>query len=244
MRSAGWKLLSVSIALCVVALSFSGAAVAQDKVRIVLRAFIPSGHPGSPSVLAPVPGSVGKVMVKAPIGTSCFETDNRTFSNSPPASARVATDFTLIASQNPSVEPSNKSDRFRTGTTVELNCQSGKTVKTGKAKIDGCTMGAPAFAGNKVQIVTGCNAANPLLTGAPDIHYGGTFTYNVADKTLAFEGDIGAFPAFEAYASLNGGQFVELFAKPPGADAGPMSLIDLWLHINNRRLDVKPTKIK
>lgn len=214
-------------------------ASAGDKLRIVMKAFIPSSVPGSIDLL-PMPGFPGRFMLKGPLNT-CFETDNRTFSTEPTSSARITTDFTIDVVDPPTVAPAEKAARFKTGVTHRVNCLTGAAEASGQADA-GCTMGTIARTDRQVQVVTACSVANPLLP-APAIDYGGSFIYDLRKFTLSFEGDVGSFPSFEIYASLNGGPFVTLLARAPLGAAGPVSLYDLWLHINTHRIVIPPTKL-
>src|SRR5262245_7286595 len=123
------------IALVVAAPSIASA---QDRVQIILRAFIPSSYPGASDVLVPVPGAPGHVMVRARSpkgGVLCFESDNRSFSNSPSASARAAANFMLVAGPSPSVEPTAVADRFKAGSTKRLACATGKLEESATASV-------------------------------------------------------------------------------------------------------------
>lgn len=215
-------------------------AHAGDKVRIIIRAFIPSSLPGATDIL-PVPNDPQKFMLSGPGGT-CFDTDNRTFSNDPAASARIATDFTVEVTDPAVITPAQKADRFRSGISRKLNCKTGAVEATGQASVGGCTMGAVSRTDQEVQVITACSVGNPLLV-APTIDYGGSFIYNFKKSTLSFVGDVGAFPAFEILASVNGGKFFSLLKKQPSDGAGPFRLFDLWLHINTKHIVIPPTKI-
>jgi len=238
-----------ALTACTAAFAFTLAAAQEDKVRIIVRAFIPNAHPGAVGVILPVPGVAGRWMVKGPNGTSsCFDTDNRGFSNQPGASSRISTEFTLIAAAQPMIVPGAIKERFKPGHSQRLSCVTGAVEATALANAAGCSMGAPAVGGNSFQVVTTCKASNPAVKFVPeiftpDIYYGGTFTYDKAKRTIAFKGDVGAFPSFEAYASLNGKPFVRLFVLEPGTSAGSGSLVDLWLHTNTRNVVVLPTAL-
>lgn len=231
-------------------------AFAQDKLRIIVHSFIPSSYPGSEKELLPLPGT-NKTMVLADfpifgpnlpiLGKQCFGTDDRSFSSDAGASARITADFVVLASASPKIE-TEASKRFRSGATRKLDCATGQVLATKSASVSSCQLGAPAYADGKTQVVIGCKASDPLVPiipekFTPDLHFSGSFTYNSADKTIAFQGDIGAFPSYEAYASLNGGPFRTVFAKSPEKGAGGQSLIDLWQHINTKKLDVKGVKL-
>lgn len=239
-------LLAILLRLLAITLAFAGIeARAGDKVRIVMRAFIPSSLTGSTDIL-PVPGSPGRFMLAGPLGTafgSCFDTDNRVFSNDPGASSRIVTDFTVEVTDPPIVTPTNIADRFKAGPSAKLNCQTGALEASGIADVSSCSMGTPIRTDKEVQIITACSASNPVILAAPSIDYSGSFIYNLRKFTLSFEGNVGAFPSFEIYGSLNGGPFVQLLARNPDSGAGPFRLFDFWLHANTRRISVPPTKL-
>jgi hypothetical protein len=175
------------------------------------------------------------------LGKQCFGTDDRSFSHDPEASARVTADFIVWISNSPKVvtEPSK---RFKSGPTRKIDCATGRVLATKSASVSNCHIGAPAFAGGTVQVVVGCRASDPLLPFVPekftpDLHFSGSFTYKNATRIISFRGDVGAFPSYEAYASLNGGPFKLIFATAPEKGAGGPSLIDLWQHINVKKID-------
>ena len=240
----------------------AASAQADDKVRISVRSFIPSSYPSSEGELIALPGTQSKMILldfeKVPgFGTAlgligqplkhCFATDNRSFSDKPDASTRVTAEFVLVAGASPRVETA-ADKRFRAGTTRKYDCNTGKELAAKNADLSACVLGTPAHADGKVQIVMGCKASDPLVPlipnmWAPDLHFNGSFTYSIKDKTLAFNGDVGAFPSYEAYASLNGGAFKFLFKVSPAKGANGQSLIDLWQHINVKKLAVAPVKL-
>jgi hypothetical protein len=80
-------------------------------------------------------------------------------------------------------------------------------------------------------------AAYPFITAAPDVNYGGHFTYNVATKKIRFQGSIGVFPSFEAYAQLGNGPVKTIFQANPGAGTTIMSLIELGTGLQQRPVE-------
>lgn len=222
-------------------------ALAEDQVRIIMRAFIPNAHPTNPSYVKSVPGQAGKFMIPDPVpgSSKCYSTDNRGFSSTPEASARLTTDLILVAGPNPSVRPAMGDQVHRAGPTYQYDCATGKTLQSSTGTTTKCNVGKPAYADKKVQIVVGCSGANPLAPPAisPKIDYGGTFTYDIEKKTLAYNGDVGAFPAFEAYASLNGGSFAKVYEFAPSA-ANVWWLYDGGLGVNTRGVSVQPIPLK
>jgi hypothetical protein len=225
---------------------------AQDKLRIVIHSFIPNGYPGSEKEILPLPGTNKKmILADFPIfgpnlpvlGKQCFGTDDRQFSNDPNASARVTSDFTVVVSPTPKIE-TDPAKRFRSGPTRKIDCTSGAVLATKSSNVSRCVLGAPAYGSGKLQVNVTCKAADPLVPVipekfTPDLHFGGVFTYDSATKSIAFRGDVGAFPSYEAYASVNGSALKKVFNVAPEKGAGGQSLIDLWQHINTKKIDVK-----
>jgi hypothetical protein len=235
---------------CVVALLLGiplPAAPADDEIRIVLRSFIPNVHTTNPAYVLPVPGAPRKSMIPGPgasaRGGECYETDHRSFSPDPDASARVTTDFVLLAASPPGTRLLRGGIAHRAGATVQRDCATGKELARKNAHVENCSIGKPAAADGQVQVVVGCRAGNPFFLVAPQIEYNGSFTYNKATKTLSFTGTVGDFPAFEAYASLNGKPLVKLFAIAPKPGATVWNLWDLGLGFSSRAVEVKPTKL-
>ncbi len=225
-------------------IAVASPARAEDTVRLIVRAFIPKSHPTQPAAIKPVPGNAGLFMLSDALPTGlCFDTDHREFSENPSASARVATDITLILSDPVQVKPSAGASAHKTGETVRRNCTDGKNEKRATAPTSGCHIGAPAAAGKRVQVVLGCSAGNPLVPGAPKIDYSGTVTYEKDAKTLAFEATVGTFPAFEAYASLNGKPFKKIFAVGPAPGTTPWALFDLGTGFQSRVLSKVAVKL-
>jgi hypothetical protein len=159
------------------------------------------------------------------------------FSDAINAPARITTEFILnIQGSNVSVEKANGGDFFRAMPTHRVNCATGADTQLPKtASTDGMHKGTPAFADGIVQIVTDALASNPLafpLPGnlpsspAPHIAYSGTFTYNTANGTPRFQGSMGLFPAYEAYAQLVDGPVIALFKLPPDPGTDAKDLFD------------------
>lgn len=230
---------------------------AADSVRILLRGFIPNSAPGFEAEFVPLPGDPSRTMLKAmtpkvhtlPNYTlMCFSTDNRGFSEKADASSRVVGDITLEVSKNISVAPTDPSKRYRAGQTSRYDCATGKVLDTGTATVSSCYVGTPAYADNLVQVVMTCKATDPIVKWipsllVPDMHFQGVFTYHVATRSIAFKGDVGSFPAFEAYASLNGSEFKRVFIRAPQQGNPTLLLLDLWQHIGNIKIDTLPVKL-
>jgi hypothetical protein len=225
-------------------LCVAGPALAQDTVRFIVRSFIPKSHSTNPEAIKPVPGRQGQFMLLdvLPSG-SCFDTDHREFSADPKAASRLSTDITIMLSNPVQVKPTAGSGAHSAGATVRRKCSDGSEEKRATASVSSCSVGAPAIAGNQVQVVLGCSAGNPVVTGAPKIDYGGTITYDKAAKTLAFQATVGNFPSFEAYASLNGKPLVKIFTVDPAPGSTPWALFDAGMGFKSRPLAKVPVKL-
>jgi hypothetical protein len=214
-------------------------------VRFFVRAFIPKSHPTKPDAIKPVPDKQGRFMVSDPLPTGlCFDTDHREFSDSPAASARLATDITLVLNNPVQVKPSAGNAAHKVGATIRRRCKDGGGEESKTASVGSCHIGQPAAAGDEVQVVLGCSAGNPFVPGAPRIDYGGTITYNRAQRTLAFQATVGNFPSFEAYASVNGKPFKKIFAVGPVPGSTPWALFDGGLGFASRPIAKVPVKLE
>lgn len=232
-------------------------AVGQTKIHIYIRAFIPREHTGNPGYVRPVPAEPGLFVIPEPTfilptippkcistgGADCFLTDNRLFSDDVSASSRAGTEFVLVISgNNVTVEKADGRDIQRTGPTHKVICQTAADIVPPKsASTSSMHIGTPASAGGIVQIVVDGRANNPLVTPSPDIKYSGTFTFDTRTNTLRFQGSTGVFPAYEAYAQLNGGPIVPVFQNTPGPSTTVCDLIDLGTGLQLRSVDTTVT---
>lgn len=67
-------------------------------------------------------------------------------------------------------------------------------------------------------------ANNPCHGGSPDIDYQGVITIDLVARSIEFDGKVDAFPAFEAYATINEGAGVTMFQQLPKAGKTPFNL--------------------
>jgi len=148
----------------------------------------------------------------------------------------------VISGNTVAVEKADVREIQRTGPTHKVNCQTGMDlVPSQSAATSNMHIGAPAFADGIVQVVVDGRANNPLITPSPDIQYGGTFTFDTKKKTLRFQGSSKAFPAYEAYAQLNGGAIVTLFQNSPDPNTTVCDLIDLGSGVKQKSIDITVT---
>lgn len=228
-------------------LAFWGTPVqAQDRVHIWLKAFLPATHSGNPGYITSVPGNRSVLPDPLPGSSACFATDHRGFSPDPGASARGTVEFDMVvASNNVTIAPSGPAAIMRIGPTHKVDCNTGSDLEPPRtASVEHMNMGAPAFADGVAQVVIDGRIGNPFVpVGSafhiPDINWGGTFTFDVRNRHLRFQGSTGIFPAFEAYAQLNGGPVQTLFRHDPDPGTTAINgLIEGGTGFRQRAIDV------
>jgi hypothetical protein len=194
-----------------------------QSVKIWLNAFIPGDIPGLTNI---VPGSgshAGKTMIPGPTPVNdCFLTDQRSFSANPSASSRMHSEIEIDLTV-----PRIVSEFHRCDPTIEVDCEDGdeecnSSANTGRMKF----LNFRSTSIVAVDIVGAAN--NPCFTGSPDIDYEGTIEITIDPSTqivsVAFSGRIEPFPAFEMYATLNGGSSMPIFRESPVPGATPRDL--------------------
>lgn len=175
-----------------------------------------------------------------------YLTDQRDFSTLPGASVRMRS----WAELDPASLSVTTKGHESSGTT-EVDLANGKQLGFKVADMSRCQWGtrvlgaAPAspsaafpspvmpgpggggFLGNSVVLTLVAAASDPLVSAAADIDYEGEFIItrgsNLGQILVNFNGKIDSFPAFEAYASLNG-VTKTLFQSPPPPGNTVMSL--------------------
>jgi hypothetical protein len=207
-------------------------------LRFWIKAFIPDPSL-TPYVVASPGASAGQSNIEVPYpnlaGKRCFLGDNRGFSNSSTASARI---HALVDIKDLDVlTPTMGLPDIRCGESLEIDPTSGVVIARGTAPVDRCHFSNlranqtvdpnggviddspnPDF----VQLDFTAAANLPLLLGSPDIDMFGTLQIDRDAKTFAFKGMIDGFPCFEAYVSFNGVAPVKLFNVTPIA---PLQLV-------------------
>lgn len=206
-----------------------------DRVRIWMKAFIPNEEN---QYVRRIDGENRWVIE---FGDTCAETDHRGFSNDPKAEARVTTDFTLcFDGSNAKVEPSG-AVAHQPGTSRIVNCKTGVIEKEAPGKFLTRDLEKPRVSDGKVEIkgsVSIRTTHSPIpVPGSeyllPAVDYSFDITYAKTGNKLKFCFEIGIFPAFEAYVSLNDSAAQKILTVP--ADGGPWELFDLWVGRNMKR---------
>ncbi len=201
-------------------------AVPIRSIKFWINAFIPKKVP---KYTKPVPGKPTYTMIPGPFpGSDCFHTDQRTFSNNIHASSRMHSEFRLVFTRSmPKLEQRHKCDF-----TIECDCEDGEEECKKKGNTDRMKFTwdmANAFIKRKGLYVVKmlCCSNNPCSPSSRvggDIDYEGKIFIDLTTRRLTFDGKIDAFPAFEAYATINDGVGVPLFKESPPVGHTVMNL--------------------
>lgn len=193
-------------------------------VKFWLNAFIPRDVLGY-TLVVPAGPHHGLTMIPGPNPLSdCFLTDQRSFDSALTAKSRMHSEFTIdFTSARPALTQSHNCDP-----TTELDCGDGDVECTSRGDTSrmSFTMLPPPGAG-KAAIEMKCAASNPCAPTSRlfgDIDYVGRILIDLSARSLKFDGMIDRFPAFEAYASINGGVAFALFTIAPPAGNTVMNL--------------------
>jgi hypothetical protein len=209
----------------------------SDTITIRLRAFIPNVHPVNPGFIRPVPGKPEMTMIPGPLGAfvgslpidsikaaaDCYSTDNRGFSSERAATSKVSTEFKIVVYFGQvSIEPSDARLAHRAGTSVRLNCSTGGVIAEKPGTFDGPfgvrSLGQPAIAETRIQVIGQVAVGNPHILGAPMIDYSFDFIYDLSTKRLTYSVTAGVFPAFELYAIRGSGTPITILQIPPSSE--------------------------
>jgi hypothetical protein len=197
----------------------ASASTAIKTVKVWLNAFIPDSVPGKTK---PAPGPLaGKTMLDGPIFSECYLTDNRSFDSDIHASSRMHSEIEIDVSG-----PSETFHWHHCDETHEVNCTTGAAVctKSGRTS-DMAFTGLRGSSASTIQVDLKGASNNPCYSGSPDIDYEGAVTINVGSRTVEFDGKIDEFPAFEMYATANGGAGVTMFNTRPLPGKDPWNLM-------------------
>jgi Protein of unknown function (DUF3238) len=187
-------------------------------VKVWLNAFIPAGVPGK--TIPAVGPHAGKTMLDGPPGSGCYLSDNRGFDAAIHAPSRMHAEI--------EIDVAGPSERFRwtnCDETHEIDCTTGAALCTRKGST--AAMRFTGLRGSSASLIefdmTGASN-NPCYGGSPDIDYEGKVSIDVPGRRVAFDGKIDDFPAFEMYATANGGAGSPLFTTMPLPGKDPFNL--------------------
>jgi hypothetical protein len=222
-------------------------------VDVFVRAFIPSAALSQNNPIVPVPGKADQWMIPGPLAEisgygppplstkaraelgepspamlrTCYVGDNRSYSSDPKATSRVWLNFSMRVGET-AFELDPSSVKKGTHRSYAVHCETGEALEDAKADTNAVSVEAlPAsegVAGAKIKLA----GRNPLIPAvfSPLLELEGTFTYSRDDLTVSFDGKREAFPAYEAYARLNGGDWRTVFATGPDKGASAFSIAD------------------
>jgi hypothetical protein len=151
----------------------------------------------------------------------CFVTDQRGFSSSRDASARMHSEAYVKIN----AIAWDWSQTHRCGQTVKIDCDDGKERDSETAKADDMKFSVVAGSTSKVVLQYKGKAADPLVFGAPKIDIEGTLTVDRVGKFVEFVGKVDDFPSFEAYVTVNGKGPYTIASLRPKAGSDAKSLL-------------------
>lgn len=191
-------------------------------LRIWIASFIPSSIANYTKA---VPHHPGKTMIPGPWdGSDCFWTDQRTFTASDSASSRMRSLVEIDTSTLKLLSQSHHCDN-----TIECDCEDGAEECNKKPDESALLVEKFSTAGNKCSFTFNGAAGNPCFLVAPKIEWVVNLTVEKSGNTYAVKLAPGSvvepFPAFEMYASLNGGAPKTLFMRSPDPGATPGDLV-------------------
>lgn len=185
--------------------TIEGVARRFEIVTVWFKAFIPDESVSAPSV-------------------GCFKGDGRGFSEDPGASARITSRVSVV--NLGSDQCALADEQHSSGLTSRIDCDTKETIETGHAEVGHChffnfEVGSTRADGEagvvdnpsaRTASVSFSSAAHdPLVAGAPDLDMGGDIRIDPIGGTLIFDGLVDNFPAYEGYASVDGGAAVPIF---------------------------------
>lgn len=206
---------------------YSLASVASAAhYKIWFKAFIPNS---GLDIVTPVPKSAGHFMIPGPhiagipVDSTCYNTNDRSFSTSEDAEAKI----TIISEFDSSAAGiSNVKNRTpQIGQTIRFDCTTGAMLNTGTASNQNIAIGQAKSAGGVITYTVDADASNPLIALSPSIKIHGTVKLDTNSRSVSFDGTLARFPAYEAYISVDNGKPVSIFAISPASDASAWSLL-------------------
>lgn len=189
-----------------------------DTVKAWIKVFIPGDYPDT---IDGVGAASGQKLIVGPCSwfNDCFHTDNRTFSDNIGASCRMHSEFELDLANY------ELRELHYCGETVEYDCEAGDIECRATASATGMQFYNLRWHDDTTILLDVSGLANnPCLRGSPDIGYLGSFAIDLAEHTVSFDGRVHGFPAYEAYACINGVHTGTIFTYGPRG--GPADLTE------------------
>ena len=223
--------------LCLASAAAIGQPTAPVDVHVWAKAFIPKDHPTNPGYIRPVPGRPGKFMIPGPSipGTngplpwvgSCYNTNDRAFSNSPDAEAKLTTGarFTTDGSTVTGFTP----EKPASPNTRQYNCATGAVTCEKAPDTSGLVVDAPVATAGRVRVRMRAEGTNPCVDVpaalTPAIKYDLTFEVDPPTGYASVTGAIAKFPSYEVYAKVGAWPAVTLLTESPAPGSTAWSLL-------------------
>jgi hypothetical protein len=240
-----------SIVPLVAIIALSAPSQAQDretKIRIWFKAFIPSQHAGNPGYIKKT--ATGTTVIEAPenaalnfvgVKGSCFQTDGRSFSTAPLASARIAVEKVVVVKGRDIVRIEDPSGRppVSVGTTHNVECDTGKLISSKTQDTNGISVSGVKNSNFVSSFGIQAKSSNPYYPSAvtPKIDMDIVVERRFLKRDIRVYGALGVFPAFEAYYSIDDGIPIKLYALEPANGTTAISLIDFGSGVNTRNFE-------
>lgn len=213
-------------------------SVTINSMKFWINAFIPLNVKG---YTKPIPGHPGKTMIPGPkfnLLSDCYHTDQRDFSNNIHASSRMHSEAKVdFTGGGQAMTQWHNCDE-----TIECDCEDGEEECNKKGKtnnmsfklLPAVTAPNPLLAvptprlaiptpvlpvsSSAITLEMKCAAHNPCAPSSTiggDIDYEGKIYMDRTARRIECDIKIDAFPAFEAYATINNGAGVMMFQIAP-----------------------------
>jgi len=172
------------------------------------------------TISAPAPYA-GMTMLNGPIFSKCYLGDNRPFDANIHAPSRMHSEIEIDVTG-----PTETSQYHHCDETREIDCTSGVTRCTGHGKTSNMKFfNLRGSSATVIEVELEGASNNPCYRGSPDIDYEATVFIDVSERTVAVKSKIDEFPAFEMYATANGGAGSKIFNTMPLPGKDPWNLL-------------------
>jgi len=217
--------ISLRVLLALIGFYFLANVASAAHYKIWFKAFIPNS---GLDIVTPVPKSAGHFMIPGPhiagipVDNTCYNTNDRSFSTSEDADAKITIISEFDSSAAGVANAKNRTPII--GQTIRFDCTTGTVLNTGTASNQNIAIGEPKSASGIITYTVDADAANPLVALSPSIKIHGTVTLDTNSRSVSFDGALARFPAYEAYISVDNGKPVPIFTISPASDASAWSL--------------------
>jgi hypothetical protein len=206
-------------------------AVQTGAIDIWMRAFMPDpGHAAGASESI-VQSGAGSSIVKLSLrnrDSECYATDHRGFSSDPSSTARLETHFSLIPTGRNTAMVHPASQRTSAAIINQVDCNTFVSLRSESGRVEKDHIGTPTVRDGTAHVaghIVGKSAIAPSEQG-PTIDYSFDLRWRPFPGELTATVSVGTFPAFEMYARVPGGEWVEVVRTLPSGKPGLIQLSD------------------